>query len=66
MSIVLYAIAKFIGYSIWGYVGFRVAGEAAQTKQALSFGAARWMIGLVIGAVLFFWVYTTRENAHQL
>lgn len=63
MTYVIYALAKLIGYSAWGYVGFRLHGRNPSFKQVLSIGSARWVVGLGIGAVLFFAVQPDKESA---
>jgi hypothetical protein len=51
---ILYAIAKYLVYSFWCYVGLRMlAGQMTPLRQALGFGAVRWSLGLVLGILVF-------------
>jgi hypothetical protein len=53
--IAVYALVKFIAYSIWCAAGLRIAASSAATLRAsLSLGAVRWLLGLVFGAAIFF------------
>lgn len=62
MTAVLYGVAKFIGYSFWAYVGYRMHQQRPGLSLAMKAGAARWLLGLGIGAALFFVVTPTREE----
>ena len=53
MDVMLYAAVKFIGYSLWGYVGFRLQGSENLVARSLRFGTARWFLGLGIGVLVF-------------
>jgi hypothetical protein len=51
---IVYAIAKYLVYSLWCYVGLRMlAGRMTPLRSALGFGAVRWLFGLVLGLVVF-------------
>jgi hypothetical protein len=51
---IVYAIAKYLVYSFWCYVGLRMlAGQVTPLRPALGFGAVRWSLGLVLGLVVF-------------
>ena len=53
----VYAVAKFLAYSAWCYLGLRLLRPAAASlASSLQLGAARWFIGLVFGIVVFFLV----------
>ena len=52
---VVYAIVKYLLYSLWCYVGLRMlAARPSPIGSSLRFGALRWMIGLVLGTIVFF------------
>ena len=52
---IVYAIAKYLVYSVWCYVGLRtLGGQMTPLRQALGLGAVRWSLGLVLGLVVFF------------
>jgi hypothetical protein len=52
-----YAVAKYLAYSAWCYVGLlRADPTAASTSASLRLGAARWLLGLFFGVVAFFLV----------
>ena len=49
-----YAIIKYIAYSIWCYVGLRLLTPAqAKPGRAALYGALRWLLGLVLGIIVF-------------
>jgi hypothetical protein len=51
---VFYAIAKYLVYSSWCYVGLRLRGsQATSVRPALGFGAVRWLLGLGFGILVF-------------
>ena len=51
---IVYAIVKYIGYSLWCYAGLRLlAGQTAPLRPALGFGAVRWLLGLGLGLIVF-------------
>jgi len=51
---VFYAIAKYLVYSSWFYVGLRLRGsQATSVRPALGFGAVRWLLGLGFGILVF-------------
>ena len=45
----LYALAKFVAYSLWCYLGLRLLAQRDTLFGALQFGALRWFIGLAFG-----------------
>jgi hypothetical protein len=50
----LYAIAKFIAYTGWSYVGLRlVQPDRARVIVAARLGGVRWLLGLVFGIAVF-------------
>src|SRR5579872_4770940 len=60
--IVIYALAKYLAYSMWCYVGVRlVQPVAANLATAGRFGATRWLIGLAVGLAVFFFVGPINE-----
>ena len=51
---IVYAVAKYLVYSLWCYVGLStLAGQMTALRHALGFGAVRWLLGLVLGLVVF-------------
>ena len=51
---IVYAIAKYLVYSLWCYVGLRMlGGQRTSVRPALGFGAVRWLLGLGFGIVVF-------------
>lgn len=51
---IVYAIVKYLGYSLWCYVGLRMlAGHTTSLRPALGFGAVRWLLGLGLGLIVF-------------
>ena len=51
---IVYAVAKYLVYSLWCYVGLRtLAGQMTSLRHALGFGAIRWLLGLVLGLLVF-------------
>src|SRR5690349_162393 len=62
MNVVIYAVAKFLGYSAWGYFGYRLFNQKPSSAQIFSAGAKRWLIGLFVGMALFFVVRPTPES----
>jgi hypothetical protein len=52
--VIVYAIVKYLGYSLWCYVGLRMlAGHTTALRPALGFGAVRWLLGLGLGLIVF-------------
>jgi len=52
---IVYAIVKYLVYSLWCYVGLRMfGGRITSLGAALGFGAVRWLLGLGLGIVVFF------------
>jgi len=46
----IYAVAKFLAYSLWCWIGLRMfAPASAPLQRALKYGALRWLIGLAFG-----------------
>jgi hypothetical protein len=57
MELMLYGVVKFIAYSLWGYLGFRLhQKETTYLGKSIGFGAARWVLGLALGILVFFLV----------
>ena len=55
--IVVYAVAKFLAYSVWCYLGLRLVQPAASSAtSSVTLGALRWFLGLFFGIVIFFMV----------
>jgi len=55
--IVVYAVAKFLAYSVWCYLGLRLVQPAASSvASSVKLGALRWFLGLFFGIVIFFMV----------
>ena len=53
--ILVYAVAKFLAYSGWCYIGLRAMPPAiASIATSVRLGAARWLIGLFFGIGVFF------------
>jgi len=51
---IVYAIVKYLVYSLWCYVGLRMFGDQiASLRPALGFGAVRWLLGLGFGILVF-------------
>lgn len=60
---IVYAIAKYLVYSVWCYVGLRtLGGQMTPLRQALGLGAVRWSLGLVLGLVVFLASGTVDRN----
>lgn len=62
MTIAIYALAKFFGYSLWCYFGYRMFGDPVRFGRAMRMGFIRWLLGLGIGAILFLLVHPSREQ----
>ena len=54
MELLLYGVVKFVAYSLWGFLGFRLHQPKATAGAAIRFGAVRWLLGLVFGVMVFF------------
>ena len=55
--IFVYALAKFLAYSAWCYVGLRsLQPSTSRVASSIRLGGARWLIGLVFGIAIFFFV----------
>src|SRR5689334_8082207 len=51
---IVYAIVKYLVYSLWCYVGLRLFGSRITSlRPALGFGAVRWLLGIGLGIVVF-------------
>ncbi len=62
--ILAYAMAKFLAYSAWCYVGLRsVQPSAASVAASIRLGAVRWLIGLFFGIGVFFAVGSIDADA---
>ena len=53
MELLLYAVVKFVAYSLWGYVGFRVVNLQPTAGKSVRFGIARWLLGVGFGVLVF-------------
>ncbi len=52
--ILVYAVAKFLAYSAWCYLGLRIGQPpSARVASSIRLGAVRWLIGLFFGIVVF-------------
>jgi len=52
MSELVYAVAKFVAYCLWCWVGLRLLAPAsASLSRSIKFGALRWLLGLAFGIV---------------
>jgi len=50
MPELVYAVTKFVAYSLWCWLGLRMFAPAyALLKRSLKYGALRWLIGLGFG-----------------
>jgi hypothetical protein len=68
----LYAIVKWLAYTLWCWVGLRWAARAnglapsrAAFSRALAAGSLRWLLGLALGIAIFFAFATTRDRVWQ-
>ena len=50
---IIYAIVKYLLYSLWCYVGLRLLANRIAPGGAFAFGAIRWLLGLVLGLIVF-------------
>ena len=51
---IVYAVVKYLVYSLWCYVGLRLFGsQITSVRPALGFGAVRWLLGLGFGILVF-------------
>jgi len=66
MSIGFYAIAKYIGYSLWCLYGIKLATGRIDVKKGFVLGGGRWILGLLFGIVIFFMLPATSENVYTL
>jgi len=66
MNILLYAIVKFIAYSGWSAFGLRLAGQPGGLARAAWLGMVRWLIGLIVGTLIFFVVPAQRSDVYAL
>jgi hypothetical protein len=46
---ILYAIAKFVAYSLWCLLGLQLFAARPSVQRAAKFGAVRWLLGLAFG-----------------
>jgi hypothetical protein len=59
----VYAIAKFLAYSAWCYLGLRLLQPAAaHPTLALKLGGVRWFIGLFLGVGIFIFLHPIDAN----
>jgi hypothetical protein len=62
--VIAYAIVKYLLYSLWCYVGLRMlAAHSATWRSALGFGALRWLLGLVLGLIVFLAVGSVNRSS---
>jgi len=61
---IVYAIVKYLVYSLWCYVGLRMlSGHITSLGPALGFGAVRWLLGLGFGILVFLAVGSVDRGA---
>ena len=62
--VILYAIIKYLVYSLWCYVGLRMlAAHSASFRAACGLGAVRWLLGLVLGLIVFLAAGSVNESS---
>ena len=65
-NLALYALAKYIGYSIWCIYGIKLASGKFDIGKGFLLGVARWVIGLLFGVVIFFMFPANSSNLYTL
>lgn len=65
-NILLYAIVKLVAYSVWCAFGLRLAGQPGGLARAAWLGLVRWLIGLIVGTIIFFVVPAKRSDVVAL
>jgi hypothetical protein len=59
MNVIIYGVAKFLGYSALSYFGYQVIHQKPSSAQIFSAGAKRWPVpgqvngGSVLSGLLF-------------
>lgn len=66
MTIALYAIAKYTGYSLWCIYGIKLASGKIDIGKGFALGALRWALGLLFGVVIFFLVPVDSDNVYSM
>ena len=66
MNVLLYAIVKFVAYSAWSALGLHLAEQPVGLLRALWLGTVRWLIGLIVGTMIFFMVPARRSDVYGL
>lgn len=66
MSIALYALAKYIGYSLWCIYGIKLASGKINVPRGFLYGGIRWLLGLGFGIIIFFFVRVDSENLYRM
>ncbi len=54
MEFILYAVVKFLAYSVWGYAGMRLHEGDRSVAGSMRFGIVRWLLGVGFGVLVFF------------
>ncbi len=66
MGIALYGLVKFAAYSAWCYFGLRRSGvplsRADRLGRSVFVGMLRWLLGLILGVLLFFLVPVSSQS----
>jgi len=66
-NLALYAVAKYIGYSLWCIYGIKLASGNINVGKGFVLGAGRWFLGLLFGVVIFFVVgQVGNENVYTM
>ena len=65
-NLALYAVAKYIGYSLWCIYGIKLASGKIDVRAGFLLGAARWLLGLFYGVIIFFTVSVDSSNLHTM
>lgn len=51
LTMLIYALAKFIAYSAWCFLGIYLFTDRVSFLDALKFGSLRWLLGLIFGLI---------------
>jgi hypothetical protein len=65
-SLATYGLVKLAAYVGWCWVALRLAGLRAQMKRAFGMGLVRWLLGLLLGVLIFIAVRAPREDVLML
>jgi hypothetical protein len=65
-NIVLYGIVKLVAYAAWSGFALRLAGQPRGFARAAGMGLVRWVIGAIVGLVIFFVVPAQRSDVVEL